>query len=509
MSCTDSLSVATLSESKSDTEAVSGKIPLTATPGEHAAEIIKAFAIAERRRNFHFLAWNSHRYMNGEDLIVDRADPERSNAYIKVRKLDSSSLAGSTWYVLIQPKVKVEEKMLSIRFDSRNGTIDEGSIDGMEAMDAEDTKSWMSLRAWMKKHLECHDECDWTQRGGAQLQLEKQVTWWNNNGKHFRLLDLPPELRKLIYVEILGGGIILPQVQGNRVTLGRGFTVGTKDRPGSKLDPDIEHPNIQILRTSRQIYEEATDAVWEGAIQRFNWTSDFSEFNIHHIQHFGHPKVLTRVQFELPASLYFELIGISTQSDWPFQSSRLGDEAVAIEALKNLQTVRSVDFRFISPYHENAIDPWIEDSVQLTSVGHSCQKTWIHWFFTLGFEQLRDWTYKGYDKENKITIMKTKITMSGCIKTSTREEWEAIFANEGTLDRSGRRMSYAGNMEIAKTYILETNKDSLPIQCCCSIPCYSPDTISHGYQQFASSDLRNRVEGLEEAIQESYFSFDD
>ena len=488
-----------------DKEAESQHTPPTTDTEDHVNRTIKAFAITERRSNFYFLGRYSHKYTIDCILKISPADQKRINDYVKALKLDPSSFTGCTWYIFFQPIFGLED-IVPIRSGPQNDTSGEPTLDGMMAMHIEDTKSWMPFHDWMRKRFEWHSKCDWTQRGGAQLQLENQAIWWNYNGKHFKLMDLPLEVRELIYVEILGGGTILPRVRRNHVTLGCGHTVRSKSRAGSKIDPDIEGPNTPFLRTSRQVYQEATDAVWREATKRFNWKFDFTWSKILDVQRFGHPKALTRIQLELPALLFFELIGIQTLPRMPFRSITPGTNAVTIALLKSLQTIQSVDFRFISPNHPDAVDPWTLNLLRVTSSGHSCQKVWIHWFFILCFEQLRDWTYTNRNEKNEMVTRKTKITMSGCIKTSTRQEWEAIFANEGTMDPSGKRLSYAGDIEIAKRRIMATSPASLPIPCCCSVPCYAPETANDMYRQLMRYNSRP---GLEEDIHERYFSFED
>jgi hypothetical protein len=228
---------------------------------------IEAFAVTERRRNFHFLARYSHHRMGYEDLSVYHAALESIEKVKRVWEVTPDMIAGSVWYTFFQPYWKIADTV-PLRY-KRNGQVialtpSQASttiagaasappidheiverdlqatsdtvldaridiqLDHIEAMDVEDTQCWMPLCAWMRKKYEWHDDRDWTQRGGRQLQLENQITWWKCNGKHFNFLALPGELRNAVYSESLG--------------------------------PGIDNPNTQILLVTRDIQAEAVAA---------------------------------------------------------------------------------------------------------------------------------------------------------------------------------------------------------------------------------------------------------
>jgi hypothetical protein len=62
---------------------------------------IEAFAVAERRRNFHFLARYSHHHMGGEDLSVYHAAPGSIEKVKRVWKVKPDTIVGSVWYTFL------------------------------------------------------------------------------------------------------------------------------------------------------------------------------------------------------------------------------------------------------------------------------------------------------------------------------------------------------------------------------------------------------------------------
>ena len=147
------------------------------------ADAIETFALAERRRNFHFLARNSHRYMNGEAFSVFRAHPECIERYIDKSTLDTSLFSECVWYIFRQPLWALEH-VVPIRCLAQPDAAGHVTVDELEVLDVDDTKSWMPLCAWMRTQLEWHDEYDWKQRGGPQLQLESMRPCQANKQYH-------------------------------------------------------------------------------------------------------------------------------------------------------------------------------------------------------------------------------------------------------------------------------------------------------------------------------------
>lgn len=483
-------------------EAMELSAPAT-VPKDTIIHAINAFAVSERRTNFFFLARYNHGYMNGEDLSVHSAPLEEVTRACKRWGLNPAELSSFKWYTVHQTISKLSH---TVPVRCHSPSVD---IVHLEVLDVEGTKSWMDIRIWMRKTLEWHDGYD---RKFPELQYEEQAIWWRNNGKAFCLMQLPPEVRDIIYTHALGP-IILPQARtrvvfpdhavgfptiSNHISLGLGHTHGKKGRLGAKQDPDIDRPNLALLLVSRQVRDEALDAAWRCTTKRFRATIASASLLcfrkppdqdklILQMKELGPPSVLNYVQLEFSAACYFELIGIQPQQGRPMARLQPPPGRLSIHMLKKIPTIRTLDFRFMSPKHPSAVCPWNAPSpfdYYSPQKPHSCQKVWVDWFFTLALDQLGHCSFK--------------ITMSGCVKDSTRAKWEPIFEAESK--------GLKHDMTLQARAIRLGKRDSEPIPCNCSKPCPAP--AIDPFDRFDAGERRT-IPGLQREIDEQYFSYRD
>lgn len=412
------------------------------------SKAIEAFAVAERHQNFHFLGRNSHYRLSREDLSVYRAAPESVKKSKLISKVAPGQLYGSVCYTFFQQRWQIADTVplrgefngeliasipgkvptaiaeVGSAFSINHANVEchvqpaldaileagiEVKLDCIEVMDVEDSKCWMPLRAWMRKKYEWHDHRDWKQRGGRQLQLENQITWWNLNGKHFNFVDLPGELRNIIYSMILG--------------------------------PGLDNPDTRFLFVNRQIYKEA---VWIRAwsTKCLCLSSRYTKFNDGSVQDLPRLWSLKRLRLQLSAACYFELIGIQPQNGDPF--AKLEKDSKHIIPLKGILKLEQLDLLFIEPTHPDAQCPWGGNSA-----GHSCQSTWIDWFFTFALEYLVGKNFC--------------VTMGGCIPDSVRAKWELIFQEA--------QNGHIRDMSVERAAIRQAKEKTLPIKCSCTVPC--------------------------------------
>ncbi|KAL5465565.1 hypothetical protein PMIN07_004014 [Paraphaeosphaeria minitans] len=378
---------------------------------------IQAFAVAERSRNFHFLARNSHHRVNEEDLSVYRTAPKDIPTSTKRGNVNPGRLFGSLWYTFHQARWGITDNVaLRYWFDAHQAllkTVLDARLDiklhYIEVLDLDDTKCWMPLCDWMRKKYEWHDDRDWKQRGGSKLQLENQITWWSLNGKHFSFLDLPAELRNTIYPMI--------------------------------LEPGIGNPEPQVQYVNRQIHNEA---MWIRALSTKSLclSSRFTKLNDGSIQNLPRMLSLKRLRLQLSAACYFELIGLNPQRGAPFAELEQASERII--PLKQLPELEQLDLSFIEITHPDAQCPWGG-----ISAGHSCQKTWIDWFFTFALEHL-------FGKH-------VCVIMSGCVPDSVRAKWEPILKDA--------QYGHIRDMAASRAAIRRTREIDLRIKCLCTVPC--------------------------------------
>ena len=113
---------------------------------------------------------------------------------------------------------------------------------------------WTRIARYMK-HLT--PPIDWNAPGDGpryrdrQLRWDQQGRWWLANGKKFRLLDLPSEIREMIYGFAFGPVVEpYPTCKARRLNgLGKMAMVARK-------------PNSNLLLISNQVYEEASNILF-------------------------------------------------------------------------------------------------------------------------------------------------------------------------------------------------------------------------------------------------------
>ncbi|KAF1977535.1 hypothetical protein BU23DRAFT_660026 [Bimuria novae-zelandiae CBS 107.79] len=137
----------------------------------------------------------------------------------------------------------------------------------------------------------------WTSSNGIRVDTKAQQLWWVKIDKPFRLMDLPLELRRLVYIAILGSQIRPHTVHDNTVTgskvvlsskdsnhvyrkaVGGAYNDNVEYRFGCRIDwkklDKLPVPNYTIYRVNKQVQLEAFDATWTDTEKFFYDTSTF------------------------------------------------------------------------------------------------------------------------------------------------------------------------------------------------------------------------------------------
>ncbi|KAF2794800.1 hypothetical protein K505DRAFT_360752 [Melanomma pulvis-pyrius CBS 109.77] len=266
-----------------------------------------------------------------------------------------------------------------------------------------------------------------------------QYNWWQNNGRHFRLLDLPEELRRQIFIQVLGPEVYPQKKRGSGhnekdikpMVLRQGCTYEYLDRDTARATEDIipyreSKPNRAIFYLNKQVLREARRAGWEGTLKCFKYYQDFPHYDGSLDRHSSGAggnmdsygmlsfNYLNRVSLNLGNDGYFALFGLNCQ---PF---RLENEYPNPRFLEIMKSTQYLELCFRNPFEGWSNDPWctLHDAMDLPAKDRgSCQKIIVDWILTFA---------KPYIEHIP------KIELTGFIKHSTKGKWDTIFEEQRT-----------------------------------------------------------------------------
>ncbi|KAF2874508.1 hypothetical protein BDV95DRAFT_487903 [Massariosphaeria phaeospora] len=281
---------------------------------------------------------------------------------------------------------------------------------------------WTSLKTWLAEHLG-----EWYQYPIGALFCQQK--WWKKNGKVFPLMQLPTELRLLIFRHILGYDI-RPTAFGNDVTLGSKYWNNPWSVRRSQDDSYITYlqalalvpePDYTIFRVSKQVRDEAFRAGWEGTRKCFVDLECFLEV-------LSAPNApssfnwISKIQLDFTQFEYFDFLGVEID---PFM--RIDFTKSNGHVLQQLTTLVQLELNFRSPYdHRDGEDPWsrvhseVRDRVPTTAAQRAmrrypCHKTITNWILTFFFPFIKHIP---------------NVYLTGAIKSVTKGKWDRIFACE-------------------------------------------------------------------------------
>jgi hypothetical protein len=460
------------SERKSDTHTTQQPVDLIITA-------LHEFIQQERKTNFSFLAQYSQCYRHQDELlVVSRSEADAT----VIRK--SGGRAYNNWYTFTEP-LRFGDFVRTVAIDALPGkpiAVENLVITefGRIHKNERDAATWI-------RDTYCTSEDDMWAMRFSELQYEEQRWWWEGTGKAFRLLDLPLEMREAIYLQAIGSVVVLDvntrRSRRGELVLGNGQTFGNSARPGRYRDPDIQRPNVNIMRVNRQIRQEATQVANRDCIKRFTtlrtsgvgpskspltiwtWLKNVAAPN----------NFLRRLQLEMNATSYLQFIGIDPARGSPFHRKTF---EINIKDLARIQNLEAVDFRFIGPEHELAKCPWGGSA--------SCQRKWIDIFFIYAWNDLLALrTSRGF-----------KYTMSGCIKDSTRNHWTRLL--------NDYRNNHTASIRLLKKSVQAAMTRDTSLECKCSYPCVGGPRLF----QLQPHELRLIV-GIQTELDKAYWDFED
>lgn len=262
---------------------------------------------------------------------------------------------------------------------------------------------WLPLIPWLEGYAHNHQDTSYT----------RTDWWWITRGQTFRFLDLPAELRVMVYENIVGRYIWprSPRRSSNQLYT---FHVNSPSRiktnaiylPKSGqywFDPIGDGPPraFAMPLVSRQVRGEFTKVLWENTYKHFNCLTDFGLVGLGAYK--LTLKFCRRISLGLTNAGYFRLVGLRNERR---QAGLTLSSDAAIKTITGIETLEHLSFHLQVSYAHT--DPsW--------STGVSCQKLIVDWFLTAALTSM--------DRVPNITL-------SGHVKHSTRRKWEAIFEDE-------------------------------------------------------------------------------
>ena len=274
---------------------------------------------------------------------------------------------------------------------------------------------WLSFLTWMAEDLETLEPIPLT-----------MYDWWNSNGRAFRFLDLPEELRYLVYDQVIGPYICLSLSKGDsngnqhvRLTRPKRRCIdihrfGKVSVAGSEyqFQPDM------LALTCQQMCYEVKKATWERTTALLNdyhhpsicptWPHVFIPYH-----------AMRRIELNLSTSDYFRFLGLKCERHQGFVE--LDNEMTpAIAQLREIPTLFHLHLHFtirppirIGPGNTwRSLDPWLNIAGNRGTKVVSCQRVFVHWFFTLAWADIRHIP---------------RVTFSGHVKRRIRMMWEFEF----------------------------------------------------------------------------------
>ncbi|KAL1801673.1 hypothetical protein ACET3X_002015 [Alternaria dauci] len=440
----------------------------------------------ERKINFSFLSKYSHLHKRQDELlVVSRADVKDIEAVRTTTKYEATTNYDD-WYTFTEP-LRCDGFARTVAIQRPPGTSGPVHIDDLRVVEfGKKNMDECGAVAWIRDRY-CTAADDMYVMRFSQMQYDEQNLWWEGTDQAFRLLALPLEMREAIYLQIIGPVVVPDMVVQpggqNKLVIGKGHSFGNANRVGRRVDPDVQRPNMTIMRISKQVTEEARIVANRDTIKRFTRLRApigprKSMTDIwHNLSVVAMPvNFLRKIQLEMCATDYLEFSGIRPAQGQPLRRSITFPFTLSsLNSLKNLDTI---DFRFISPKHSLAACPW--------EGPHPCQKKWIDLFFATAWDAL--YMLKGSKG--------VRFSMSGCIKNSARVYWTRLL--------NDRNVNHMAEVREIEGYFQETMTDNASLECECTYPCVG----GSGLFRVEEHELR-LIEGLQAEVDRAYWDFED
>jgi len=185
---------------------------------------------------------------------------------------------------------------------------------------------------------------------------------------------------------------------------------------------------IKTLRlVSKAFSLEARKTIWESTTKNFGNVATLTRTIPHLSTHAFN--TLRRVSLNFNDRAYLRLLGYKTTAGLAF-APLPAEKANNLNVLTSINTIDYLDLHFQAPLHFQFFGDGLHPVTQfkLNPVVMLCQKVWVDAFLTLLYEKFA----LGYGKGGNVPM----VSVSGDVKNSTRWEWESVWRE---FKHGGRR----------------------------------------------------------------------
>ncbi|KAF1992578.1 hypothetical protein K402DRAFT_416225 [Aulographum hederae CBS 113979] len=321
----------------------------------------------------------------------------------------------------------------------------------------------MELSKWLDTKNKAPDTFD--PRRVGEYGYEKQWRWWCSNEKHFRILDLPQELRDILLLHIVGERVypkFWNKDGGMNVSLTRGeITPKTKLTDYSLWDV-IHKPNTSVLLLNKKITKDAMNVLYEDTskVFRSHLELDMCTPEILFNSITGLRMRLRAIELEFDYAMYYEFFSM----DVSIYSGRTNNSAFnTASRLKTFTGLKDLTIRFmgsnVGKHYDPWYDPWDDESEPV-----ACLKVLVDWILSYAFRHIKQIPH---------------VYLEGCIKDSVRAKWEPALKDY---------QRYGTEPKIDLSAIRKLPDDNFPPKCKCTTSCVFISAVPNDKKQAKPCD---------------------